>query len=66
MAYHRLHRPDEAQDALAGAVALADQRLPKLDEPDLGDDPSNCIWAYALFKEATALLQQNPQSATAK
>jgi len=66
MVYHHLRRTDEAQAALAGAIALADKWLPKLDEPDLGDDPPNCVWAYALFKEANALLQQNPQSATAK
>jgi tetratricopeptide (TPR) repeat protein len=66
MVYHHLHRSDEARAAFAQGVALAEKKLPRLDESDLGDDPSNCIWANALIGEARVLLQGSQETAKSR
>jgi hypothetical protein len=57
---YRLQRFDAAHVALAKGIDIAETKLPKLGDGDLGQDWWNWIIAHALLKEAKALLESPP------
>ena len=64
MAQYRSEQAAEASATLAKGVEIAEKKLPKLDSGDLGDDWLDWIIAQALMREAKALIQGNPATAT--
>jgi WD40 repeat protein/serine/threonine protein kinase/tetratricopeptide (TPR) repeat protein len=56
MAQFRMNHSDEARHALAAAVEIVDQKLPKLDSGDIGEGWIDWIIAGALVCEAKGLL----------
>jgi len=62
MAQYRLNQPQEAQEAFAAGQKVAAKNLPKLESGHLEDDWKDCLIAYALMREAKALLNgpENP------
>ncbi len=57
MADYRLRHFDAAHVALAKGIDIAETKLPKLDDGDLGQDWWNWIIAHALLNEAKALIE---------
>lgn len=62
MAQYRLNRQEEARAALAAGQKIADAKLPKVNNGHLEDDWKDCLIAYALMREAKALLN-GPENA---
>ena len=56
MAHHQLKQTVEARAALASGVALAEAKLPRLENGDLGELWIDWLIGQALMKEAQALL----------
>jgi WD40 repeat protein/tetratricopeptide (TPR) repeat protein len=59
MAQHQLSRPAEARIAFNKGLEILENKLPKLDGPDLGYYWSEVVSAYILMGEANALLGEN-------
>jgi hypothetical protein len=66
MAQYRSKQADEARTALAKGVEIAETKLPKLESGDLGDDWLDWIIAHVLMREARALIEGQPATATDK
>ena len=64
MARHQLKRPDEARAALAKGVEIAETKLPKLDNGDLGGSWNDWIIAHSLMREAKMLIEGQPAAAS--
>jgi len=57
MSRYHLKQPEEARAALQKGTEIVDEKLPKLDSGDLGDDWREWIIAQALMVEAKALIE---------
>jgi tetratricopeptide (TPR) repeat protein len=64
MAQFRSNKPQAAREALAAGEGIAETQLPKLENNHLEDDWKDCLIAYALTREAKALINggDNPLS----
>jgi hypothetical protein len=57
MALRQSHQVPESRAAMAKGVEIVENRVPKLDAGDIGDDWIDWIITYALMKEAKALIE---------
>lgn len=57
MAQHQLKQPEQARATLAKGVEIILRKLPKLESGDLGVDWGDWVIAYALAREAKALIE---------
>jgi hypothetical protein len=57
MACQHLNQPDKAHAALARGIQLADTKLPKLEDGDLGGYWMDWVFVQALLREAKALIE---------
>jgi tetratricopeptide (TPR) repeat protein len=58
MALHQMKQPEEARATLAQAVKIADTRLAKLDDGDLGGSWYDWLTAHILLREAKELIEK--------
>ncbi len=56
--------PDEARAALAKGVEIAETKLPKSDNSNLGGDWNDWIIAHILLRETKALIEGQPAAAS--
>jgi hypothetical protein len=63
MACQRLNQPDKAHAALGRGSEMANAKLPKLEDGDLGGGWSDWIIAQALLGEAKTLIEGQPVTA---
>ena len=66
MAQKQLKQTSEARATLAKAVQIVDTRMVRLDQDSLGDGWVDWVIAHALLREAKALIEGKPATATEK
>jgi tetratricopeptide (TPR) repeat protein len=62
MARHQLHQNEAAQAALGSGDKIAQDKLPKLETGDLGENWLGWVFAHALLREAKALIAGGPET----
>jgi len=62
MARHQLHQNEAAQAALGSGDKIAQDKLPKLETGDLGENWPDWVFSHALLREAKAVIAGGPET----